>query len=350
MIGRWEGLREEVNVLFPFAEYWWFYLGFTTFILGLLALDLGVFHRKQHAVGLREATTWTAVWIGLALAFGGGLYYWSLQHFQGNLGIASLGAEAMARQVTLEYYTGFVIEKALAVDNIFVFAMAFSWFGIRPEQQHRILFYGILGALGFRALFIALGSVLMQFQWIVMLAGVFLIGTGLKMAFAKEAKQDPDSNTILRMLKKVLPITYNAPPDRFWVLENGRRYGTPLLVALLFIEVCDIIFAVDSVPAIFAVTDEPLLVFTSNIFAILGLRSMYFMLSSVLDRFHLLKYGLAAILVFVGLKMSFLNQYFDGHFPIHWSLAIIGALLGTSVVASLLIAKTPSGVSGESAV
>jgi tellurite resistance protein TerC len=327
-------------VLFPFAETWWFYGAFTLFVLGVLSLDLGVFHRNARAVSFREASVWTAVWISLAMLFNYGFYRYAAARFASDprlLSVPGFDPQAAAEQVGLEFLTGFVVEKALAVDNLFVFAMVFGYFAIPAVYQHRVLFYGILGALVFRAIFIALGAMLMQYHAIVVLAGLFLIFTGLKMAVTREESGDPASNPVIRLLKRALPITPTLEGDRFLLRRDGVRYGTPLLVALVFIELSDIVFAIDSVPAIFAITDEPLIVYTSNIFAILGLRSMYFMLRSVLDRFHLLTYGLAAILVFVGLKMTWLNERFGGKFPIGLSLGIIGGLLGAAIVASLLV-------------
>jgi tellurite resistance protein TerC len=335
-------------VLFPFAEYYWFYGAFVAFVLAMLALDLGVFHRKSHAVSVVESGVWTAVWISLALLFNVGLYFWARSSFAGNpelLALPGFSSDAAARQVALEFLTGFLIEKALAVDNIFVFAIVFSYFAIPPALQHRVLFYGILGALAFRAVFIALGAFLMQIHWVVVLAGLFLIGTGIKLMFTPDTPMDPEQNPVVRLARRFLPLTGKLHGDSFFVREGGVLVGTPLLLALLVVEFTDVVFAVDSVPAIFAVTDEPLLVFTSNIFAILGLRSLYFTLAGVMDRFHLLKYGLATILVFVGLKMAWLNNAFGGKFPVVASLAIIGGILVVSAVASWAIPKR--GGAGE---
>lgn len=328
--------------LFPFNEYWWFYLVFMVFVLGMLALDLGVFHRKAHAVSFKESAGWTAVWISLAMMFNLGIYRYAQYSFANNerlLAIPGFDPSAAAERVGLEFLTGFVIEKALAVDNIFVFAVVFSYFSIPALYQHRVLFFGILGALVFRAIFIALGAILMQYNWVVVLAGAFLVLTGLKLMFGQEKPMEPDKNPLIRLIRKFLPIHTQLEGERFFVRQNGVLYGTPLLIALAVVEFSDIIFALDSVPAIYAVTKEPLLVFTSNIFAILGLRSLYFMLASVIDRFHLLKYGLALVLIFVGLKMTILNKFFGGHFPIGLSLGIIGTILVVSMGASLMIPK-----------
>ncbi len=312
--------------LFPFADYWWFYGGFLIFVLGMLALDLGVFNRKAHIVSFKEATIWTIVWISLALIFNYFLYQYSLEKF----------GEVAAKAVGLEFLTGYILEKSLSVDNIFIFVLVFSYFAIPPKYQHRVLFYGILGALVFRAIFIGIGSALMQFHWIIYIFGGFLILTGIKMFFSSSEEIEPEKNFLIRIFKKFMPVTHEIDGKNFFVKKNGVRHATPLFIALLFLEATDIIFAVDSVPAIFAVTKEPMIVFTSNIFAILGLRSMYFMLAGVIDKFYLLKYGLAIVLVFVGLKMIWLNDAFGGKFPITWSLGFILGTILISVIASLV--------------
>jgi tellurite resistance protein TerC len=316
-------------ILFPFAEYWWFYLGFTAFVLLLLGLDLGVFHRKAHEVSFKEATIWSIVWVSLAFIFNGIFYYYTIDKF---------GAEIGGR-LSLEFLTGYIIEKSLSVDNIFVFVMVFSYFAIPPIYQHRVLFYGILGALIFRAIFIALGSTLMQFHWVIYLFGAFLIITGIKMMFASEKEIEPEKNILIRILKKFMPVSNELDGKKFFTRKNGVLMATPLFVALLFLEFTDVIFAVDSVPAIFAITKEPLIVFTSNIFAILGLRSMYFMLAGAVDKFHYLKYGLAVVLVFVGLKMVWLNDAFGGKFPISYSLGFILGVILLSIIVSFMFPK-----------
>ena len=322
-----------MDVLFPFAEYWSFYAAFMAFVLVLLAIDLGVFHREAHVVTFRESLAWSVVWVTVALLFNYGFYAYASANF---------GAETGTR-IGLEFLTGYVVEKSLAVDNIFVFVLVFAYFGIPQKYQHRVLFYGIVGALVFRAIFIALGSVLMQYSAVVLLFGIFLLLTGVKMLFAPEQKVDPDKNPVVRLFRRVMPITPELHGQNFLVRLNGRWHATPLMVALLFLELSDIIFAVDSVPAIFAITAEPFIVFTSNVFAILGLRAMYFMLAGAIDRFYLLKYALACILIFVGLKMVWLNDLFGGKFPISWSLGIIFALLAIGIGASLLRRPVPKG-------
>lgn len=318
--------------LFPFHEYWWFYLAFTTAVVLLLVLDLGVFHRKAHAVSFKEAGLWVFVWVTLALGFCFGLYRYTLWAFPDAGG-------ATARQVALEFLTGYVLEESLSVDNMFVFVVVFRFFGVPQQYQHRVLFFGIAGALLFRALFIALGSVLLQFQWMILVFGAILIITGAKMMFSSDDAIDPSNNSTLRFVRRFIPISDTFSGPHFFTVENGKRYGTPLLLCLIFLELTDILFAVDSVPAIFGVTREPLIVFTSNIFAILGLRSLFFLLAGAVHLFHLLKYGLSVVLIFVGLKMVWLNKLFDGHFPITLSLAIILGVIGASIGLSLLYPK-----------
>jgi len=237
--------------------------------------------------------------------------------------------------VGLEFLTGFIVEKTLAIDNIFVFVVVFTFFAVPLKYQHRVLFFGIIGALIFRIIFIAMGSILLQYQWIVIFFGVFLILTGFKIIFAPEKPMDPEKNPIIKLFRKFFPVTPTIEGQRFFIRKQGVLYATPLMVALLFIEVSDIIFAVDSVPAIFAITKEPLIVFTSNVFAILGLRALYFMLAGVIHKFRYLKYGLGVVLVFVGLKMAWLNEAFGGKFPISWSLIIIISIIGISIAVSL---------------
>ncbi len=317
------------ELLFPFADYWWAYLAFTACVLCLLALDLGLVHRRAHVVSWRESLIWSAIWVGLALAFSVGLY----QYVSGAFGVEH------GQRITLEFLTGYLVEKSLAIDNIFVFVLVFAYFRIPLEYQHRVLFGGIIGALVFRAIFIALGSVLMQYSVVVTLFGVLLLVTGVKMLWTPEQEIAPDKNLLVRLLRRVMPVTTELHGQRFLVLREGRWHATPLLVALVVLEMSDIIFAVDSVPAIFAISREPFIVFTSNMFAILGLRAMYFLLADAIERFYLLKFGLAFVLMFVGLKMVWLNDAFGGKFPIGWSLGIIAGILIASVVGSLVRPK-----------
>ena len=300
----------------------WFWLGFNAFVLGMLALDLGVFHRRAHTPSFKEATAWSVVWVALALTFNYGLYL-------------TWGAEP-----ALQFLTGYLIEKSLSVDNIFVFVMLFTYFAVPPQYQHRVLFWGILGALVMRGIFIAAGAyVLEQFHWVIYVFGALLVVTGIKMARRIEA-YDPAKNPVLKLARRALPLTPNYHGQRFWVREGGKWVATPLFLVLLLVEASDLVFAIDSIPAIFAVTREPFLVYTANVFAILGLRSMYFLLAGIVHRFVYLKYGLAAVLVFVGAKMILVDVV---KVPVAMSLAVVGTLIGASVVASLLAGgKTPS--------
>jgi tellurite resistance protein TerC len=335
--------------LFPFSEYWWFYLAFTGFVLVLLALDLGVFHRKAHAVRFREALAWSFVWVSLALAFNYGFYQYMLHHFPQDprlMAVPGFDPAGAARQTALEFLAGYVMEYSLSVDNIFVFVVVMSYFKVPGPLQHRVLFFGILGALFFRAIFIAVGALLMKLVWVIWIFGIFLIYTGFKMMFAKENDVEPEENAIVAQFRKRVPVTPILHGQLFFVkleMEGVHRlHATPLFITLLFLELTDIVFAVDSVPAIFGLTSEPLVVFTSNIFAILGLRNLYFMLAGAMDKFHMLKYGLGIVLMFVGLKMTVLNYLFGGHFPIEWSLVIILGVIATSVALSLLFPKPPA--------
>jgi tellurite resistance protein TerC len=330
--------------LFPFAEYWWFYAGFTVFVLVLLALDLGVFHRKAHEVSFKEAAAWSVVWVTLALSFCFGFYRYALHALAQDprlLAQPGFDAAAAAKQAALEFLAGYVVEYSLSVDNIFVFVVVLNYFAVPSRHQHRVLFFGIMGALVFRAIFIALGAALLQYQWVIWLFGAFLIVTGVRMMFAPEKEVLPEENALIKLFRRFVPVTTQLHEQRFFLQWDGRLHATPLFIALLFLELTDIVFAVDSVPAIFALTREPLIVFTSNIFAILGLRNLYFMLRGAIDKFHMLKYGLGIVLVFVGLKMVWLNHAFGGHFPITWSLGIIIGVIGLSVAASLLFPKHP---------
>ena len=299
----------------------WVWVAFNAFVLGMLALDLGVFHRKAHAVSLRESLTWTGVWIVLALLFNTGVW-----HYYGS-------------QKALEFFTGYVIEKSLSVDNVFVFALLFSYFAVPPLYQHKVLFWGILGALVMRAILIALGAALIaKFAWITYVFGGFLILTGLKMIVKRDEGIHPERNPGVRWFKKVMPVTPDYRGDRFFVREHGIRLATPLFVVLLLVEFSDLIFAVDSIPAILAVTQDPFVVYTSNVFAVLGLRSLYFALAGVMDKFHYLKIGLGAVLVFVGVKMIIAHTAWK--IDTLASLGVIMLILSTSVAWSLLKPRT----------
>ncbi len=328
--------------LFPFSDYWSFYLIFTGLVVFLLVLDLGVFHKKAHVVSLKEAGIWSVIWISLAFIFNYFLYQYSQVKFAADprlIGLEGFVPEVASKQVAMEFLTGFIIEKSLAIDNLFIFIVVFSYFAIPAIYQHRILFYGILGALFFRSIFIALGSVLMAYHWVIVFFGGFLVLTGIKIIFSPEKPPDVEKNPAIRLLKKIFPVTHTIEGQNFFVKKNGVLHATPLLLALGLIEFTDIIFAVDSIPAIYAITKEPLIVFTSNIFAILGMRSLYFLLAGVMHLFRFLKFGLGFVLVFVGLKMAYLNELFGGKFPVSWSLGIIAGILSLSIIASLVFKK-----------
>ena len=326
--------------LFPFAEYWWFYGAFVLFILGTLALDLGTFHRRPQEISGREAIVWSVVWTTAALVFAGLLYLYCLWKFpldprlSGMQGVADGG---LAWRTTMEFLTGFLIEKALALDNLFVFVAIFQFFAIPATCQHRVLFFGLLGALVFRVIFVALGAVLLKYKVLVIIFGVLLAATGVKILFAREKPINPEAKVAIRLLRRLLPVTPQLERQNFFLPLAGRWHATPLLVALVFIEVSDILFAADSVPAIFAVTSEPFVVFTSNVSAILGMRVLYFLLVSVVSKFSLLKYALGSILVFVGLKMAWLNEALGGTFPISWSLAIIALIFASFLSLSVML-------------
>ena len=317
------------NTLFPFAGYWWLYLAFTGLVVALLAIDLA-FHRKDRAISIRGAAAWTAIWMALAVAFSFALYLFaSARHSPG-----------IGRQVSLEFLAGYVVEESLSIDNMFVFALVFRYFAVPSRFQHRILFYGVLGAMIFRAIFIAVGAALIQFDWIMILFGLFLVFTGIRMAVEKENRIDPGDSPVIRWVCRFFPVTRELHGSRFFVTVDGIRHVTPLMIVLLLLETTDVMFAVDSVPAVFGVTREPFVVYTSNVFAVLGLRAMFFLLSGALERFHILKHGLAVVLVFVGLKMIWLDRLFGGRFPIGASLAIIGVVIAASIILSLFFPKS----------
>ncbi len=297
-----------------------FWIGFNLFVLAMLALDLGVFNRKAHVVTIKEAGAWTAVWVSLALLFNVGLYV------------------VAGPQAGLEFLTGYLIEYSLSVDNIFVFVLIFSAFAVPPKYQHRVLFWGILGALVMRGAMIALGVVLInRFHWIIYGFGAFLVFAGIRMFFSDEEDTvDLENNIILRFVRRLFPVTDGYREQKFVVREAGRRMITPLLLVLILIEVTDVIFAVDSIPAIFAITQDPFIVYTSNIFAILGLRSLYFLLAGIIDRFVYLRYGLAVVLTFVGVKMLLVDVF---HIPTVVSLGVIVGTLAVSIITSLMSSR-----------
>ena len=298
------------------ADSIWLWVGFNAAVLVMLALDLGVFHRKAHEVSLREAAAWSGVWVSLAMLFNAGIWYFA------------------GPQPALEFLTGYLVEKSLAVDNIFVIAILFSYFAVPAMYQHRVLFWGILGALVMRGGFIIAGAyALERWHWVIYVFGGILLLTGIKMALRKDEAIDPEHNPVVRLARRWLPLTHRYDGQKFWTVENGKRVATPLFLVLLMVEFTDLVFAIDSIPAIFAITKDPFIVYTSNVMAILGLRSMYFLLAGIVPKFVYLKYGLSLVLVFVGAKMLLLDVY---KIPTAVSLGVVAALIGGSIALSLL--------------
>ena len=309
----------------------WMWAAFVAFVLLMLALDLFVFGgRTAHRVSIREAALWSAAWIGLALLFNLGLW-WHLTD--------TVGPE-IANRKALEFLTGYLIEKSLSVDNVFVFLLIFSSFHVAAEYQRRVLIYGVVGAIAMRTVMILAGAwVVREFAWVLYLFGLLLVVTGIRMLVMAERTPDLEKNPVLRFARRHLRISDDHHGEKFIVVKNGVRYFTPLFLVLILIEASDLVFAVDSIPAIFAITTDPFIVFTSNIFAILGLRALYFLIADAASRFHLLKYGLAMVLTFIGTKMLIAPWY---HVPVQASLAIVAVLIGASVVASLIATREPA--------
>ncbi len=307
----------------------WLWIGFNIFVLAMLALDLGVFHRKAHTVSIKEASIWSVVWIALAMLFNLGIYF-----FWDKL---VPNSDYSNSQAALSFFTGYLIEKSLSVDNIFVFVLLFTFFAVPAMYQHRVLFWGILGALLMRGALIAVGAALLkEFHWVIYIFGAFLIFTGIRMALHRNEEIHPEQNPLVKLLRRIMPVTDNYEGDHFFIRRAGKLMATPLFLVLILVESTDLIFAVDSIPAIFAVTKNPFIVYTSNVFAILGLRSLYFLLAGVVDKFYYLKLGLSVVLVFVGIKMSIVDLY---KIPVGLSLGVIALILTTSIVASLIRAN-----------
>lgn len=295
---------------------WWMWAAFSGIVTFLLVLDLGVFHRKAHTISIKEAAIWTVVWIAVSLVFNMGVYTF------------------LGTQTGLEFLTGYVLEKALSVDNLFVFFLLFSYFSVPNALQHRVLFWGILGAIVTRGAFIFVGAALIhKFHWIMYFFGAFLVFTGIKILFGEEKQVEPEKNPALRLAKRFLPVTNVFCGKHFFVRQNGRLVATPLFLVLIVVEATDVVFAVDSIPAVFAVTTDPFVVLTSNIFAILGLRSLYFLIARVIEKFRFLKFGLGLVLAYVGVKMLAADWF---KIPVQWSLLVIVAILGGSGLLSLL--------------
>ncbi len=295
------------------------WIAFNVFVLGMLALDLGIFHRKAHSVSIKEAMTWSAVWIALAMIFNLGIY-------------AAWGPDK-----ALEFFTGYLIEKSLSVDNLFIFLTIFQYFATPAKYQHRVLFWGILGALALRAIFVAAGSALIgNFHWMIYVFGAFLVLTGIKMFLQGDEKIEPEKNPVVRLFERLVPIVKEYRGQRFFARSGGRTCATLLMLVLIVVETTDVIFAVDSIPAIFAITQDPFIVYTSNVFAILGLRALYFMLAGLMEMFVYLKVGLSFVLCFVGAKMMLVDVY---KIPIGASLGVIATALLLSIAASCLVKK-----------
>jgi len=303
----------------------WLWIGFNLFVLAMLALDLGVFHRKSHAVSTKEAITWSLVWISLSLVFNAVIYFFWDRMMPGS---SYTNSEA-----ALAFFTGYLIEKSLSVDNIFVFILIFSFFAVPAAYQHRVLFWGILGALIMRGTLIAVGAALLkEFHWIIYVFGVFLIYTGIRMARHQDEEVQPYKNPVVKFFRRFMPVTETFEADKFFIPRAGILMATPLFLILLIVESTDLVFAVDSIPAIFAVTQEPFIVYTSNVFAILGLRALYFLLANVMDKFQYLKLGLSAVLTFIGVKMVIVDLY---HIPVGASLLVVAGIPTISILASL---------------
>ncbi len=298
------------------------WVGFNLFVVAMLAIDLGLFHRKDHAVTPKEAGAWTGVWITISLIFCAGIWRFS-------------GSEP-----ALQWLTAYVVEYSLSVDNLFVFLMVFGYFRVAPEHQHRVLFWGIIGAFLMRAVLILAGTALVkEFHWLIYIFGAFLVFTAVKMLLSKEEDVDPEQKAVVKLARRVLPVSRVGEGSRFFISEDGRRKVTPLFLVLLVVEATDLLFALDSIPAVLGISQDAFIVYTSNVCAILGLRSLFFVVSSLMDKFHFLKVGLSAILGFVGVKM--LITYFDIHVPIALSLGVIAGILVASIVASLIWPKAP---------
>ncbi|MBI1771906.1 MAG: TerC family protein [Burkholderiales bacterium] len=310
----------------------WMWAVFIAFVLLMLAIDVfALGGSRVHKVSVREAAAWSLVWVSLALLFDFGLWIY----------LSDTVGREVATAKAMEFLTGYVIEKSLSVDNVFVFLLIFGHFAVPPQYQRKVLLYGVLGAIVMRIIMILAGSwVVTQFSWVLYLFGIFLLVTGFRMLVSAEKEPDLEANPVLRLARKLLPFTNEFRKEKFSIKENGKRLFTPLFLVLILIEISDVVFAVDSIPAIFAVTTDPFIVFTSNIFAIMGLRALYFLLADMADRFHLLKFGLAFVLMFVGIKMLIVKWM---HVPTSVSLIVIGLLLGSSIIASLVVSRKKAG-------
>jgi tellurite resistance protein TerC len=330
--------------IFTFAEFWPIYLIFSLVVAGILLASLRGFHRQPEEISIRKASISALNWFGLALIFNIILYFLTYWHLSHNPEVATaLGgtADSLARQTALEFLSGYLLEKSLAVDNLFVFIVIFQFFSIPKENQFRVLFYGLFGALVLRAIFIAMGSLVMSIDWVVVAFGIFLIYQGISVLKGKEPEIHPENNRLLKLLRRFIPLSPKLDGQKFFTRMDGKLVATPLFLALIFVEFTDIMFAFDSVPAIFGLTKEPLVVFTSNIFAVIDLRALYFLLLAFIGRFHYLGIGLSFVLVFIGLKMALFDVILDYHVPTEISLLVVLGLIIGSITLSLMRPATP---------
>jgi len=325
--------------IFPFETFWPFYLIFCLGVGAILFISIKTFNSKPQEISIREATIAALSWFGLALLFNVILFFYTKWHLEGQPAfVLSHGSTPtdMARTVSLEFLSGYLVEKSLAVDNLFVFLVIFRFFSIAPQHQHRVLFYGLFGAIVLRAIFIAMGAVVMEIPWVIIAFGIFLIWQGVSVLRGKEPEIHPENNRTLRILNKLLPVSKHLDGQRFFTRQSGKLLVTPLFLALVFVEITDIMFAFDSVPAIFGLTNEPLIVFTSNIFAVIDLRALYFLLAAFVSRFHYLSVGLSFVLIFIGTKMALLDPLIEGDVPTEISLLVVLGLIVGSIVLSLV--------------
>ena len=340
-------MQESIHI-FPFATFWPLYLLFSLGVCFVLWLSLRRFGRQAHEVSIREASISALAWFALALVFNVFLFFFTRWYLEGQpatvLALSST-PEALARQTALEFLAGYLLEKSLAVDNLFVFIVIFRFFSVAPQYQQRVLFYGLFGAIALRAIFIAMGSVVMEIPWVVILFGIFLIYQGIGVLRGREPEIHPENNRTLRILRRFLPISNSLDGQRFFTKVDGRWLVTPLFLTLIFVEITDIMFAFDSVPAIFGLTREPMVVFTSNIFAVIDLRALYFLLAAFISQFHFLSYGLSFVLIFIGLKMALLDEVLHMKVPTEVSLLVVLTLIIGSIILSL--AKPPRKIPSD---
>lgn len=325
--------------IYPFADFWLFYILFSIGVGAVLFISLRTFKPESHEVSIREATVAALSWFGFALLFNVLLFFYTRWHLSAEPALAMvLGStpDELARRTSLEFLSGYLVEKSLAVDNLFVFIVIFRFFSIAPQYQHRVLFYGLFGAILLRALFIATGAVVMEIPWVIVVFGLFLIWQGISVLRGKEPEIHPEKNRVLRALNRLLPVSKQLDGQRFFTRESGKLLVTPLFLALVFVEITDIMFAFDSVPAIFGLTREPLVVFTSNIFAVIDLRALYFLLAAFVARFHYLSTGLSFVLIFIGSKMAFLDPLLGEDVPTEISLLVVLGIIVGSILLSLV--------------